>query len=82
MNKELEKVIASSKSVVFFGGAGVSTESGIPDFRSADGLHQAAASFIDYFRGNNLVLINRDETARSVAATLVIHDKIGIVFES
>ncbi len=30
---------APSKSVVFFGGAGVSTESGIPDFRSSDGLY-------------------------------------------
>lgn len=31
--------IAGSKNVVFFGGAGVSTESGIPDFRSVDGLY-------------------------------------------
>jgi len=38
----LQKVIEESKRIVFFGGAGVSTESGIPDFRSADGLfHQA-----------------------------------------
>lgn len=35
----LEKIIASANSLVFFGGAGVSTESGIPDFRSADGLY-------------------------------------------
>ena len=32
-------MINSSGSIVFFGGAGVSTESGIPDFRSADGLY-------------------------------------------
>ena len=31
--------VAESKSIVFFGGAGVSTESGIPDFRSTDGLY-------------------------------------------
>ena len=31
--------ICESKSIVFFGGAGVSTESGIPDFRSVDGLY-------------------------------------------
>ena len=32
-------MINDSKSIVFFGGAGVSTESGIPDFRSVDGLY-------------------------------------------
>ena len=36
---ELQKIIDDSKAIVFFGGAGVSTESGIPDFRSADGLY-------------------------------------------
>ena len=35
----LEKIIAESNNIVFFGGAGVSTESGIPDFRSVDGLY-------------------------------------------
>ena len=35
----LEKWIQESNNVVFFGGAGVSTESGIPDFRSVDGLY-------------------------------------------
>lgn len=35
----LEKILAETKSMVFFGGAGVSTESGIPDFRSVDGLY-------------------------------------------
>lgn len=37
--KELQKIIDESENIVFFGGAGVSTESGIPDFRSADGLY-------------------------------------------
>ena len=37
--KELQKIIDESKKIVFFGGAGVSTESGIPDFRSVDGLY-------------------------------------------
>lgn len=36
--EELKKLIAASENVVFFGGAGVSTESGIPDFRSKDGF--------------------------------------------
>ena len=35
----LKQWIAQSDSIVFFGGAGVSTESGIPDFRSVDGLY-------------------------------------------
>ncbi len=37
--KTLKKWISESKRAVFFGGAGVSTESGIPDFRSVDGLY-------------------------------------------
>ena len=35
----LKKLIEESNNIVFFGGAGVSTESGIPDFRSKDGLY-------------------------------------------
>lgn len=38
--QQLQQWIADSGSVVFFGGAGVSTESGIPDFRSVDGLYR------------------------------------------
>lgn len=37
--KKLNEILKSSKNTVFFGGAGVSTESGIPDFRSVDGLY-------------------------------------------
>lgn len=37
--KTLQQIVDESKSIVFFGGAGVSTESGIPDFRSPDGLY-------------------------------------------
>lgn len=36
---KLKKLISESNDIVFFGGAGVSTESGIPDFRSKDGLY-------------------------------------------
>ena len=35
----LTKILQESKKIVFFGGAGVSTESGIPDFRSVDGIY-------------------------------------------
>lgn len=38
--QRLQQMIDDSQKIVFFGGAGVSTESGIPDFRSADGLYQ------------------------------------------
>ncbi len=37
--KQLQKMIDESDNIVFFGGAGVSTESGIKDFRSVDGLY-------------------------------------------
>lgn len=42
MNEQIEKlreIVRNSNNIVFFGGAGVSTESGIPDFRSVDGLY-------------------------------------------
>ena len=41
MNKieQLSKILSKSKKAVFFGGAGMSTESGIPDFRSANGIY-------------------------------------------
>lgn len=37
--EELRQIVDESQRIVFFGGAGVSTESGIPDFRSQDGLY-------------------------------------------
>ena len=37
--RKLKELIDGSDNIVFFGGAGVSTESGIPDFRSVDGLY-------------------------------------------
>lgn len=37
--ERLRKIVDESDNIVFFGGAGVSTESGIPDFRSTDGLY-------------------------------------------
>ena len=37
--EQLQKMIDDSDNIVFFGGAGVSTESGIPDFRSVDGIY-------------------------------------------
>lgn len=43
--EQLRKLIEASGNIVFFGGAGVSTESGIPDFRSVDGLYSQIYSY-------------------------------------
>ena len=43
--KKLKEIIDSSDNIVFFGGAGVSTESGIPDFRSASGVFNMKYSY-------------------------------------
>jgi len=43
--KELKDIIANSDNIVFFGGAGVSTESGIPDFRSENGINKAIEKY-------------------------------------
>ena len=43
--EKLQKMLDESQRVVFFGGAGVSTESGIPDFRSVDGLYNQKYSY-------------------------------------
>jgi NAD-dependent deacetylase len=45
MARSLEDILKNSKNVVFFGGAGVSTESGIPDFRSESGLYAAVTEY-------------------------------------
>lgn len=45
MYEELKKIIEESDNIVFFGGAGVSTESGVPDFRSENGLWNAKTRF-------------------------------------
>lgn len=43
--ERLQEMVDESKRIVFFGGAGVSTESGIPDFRSVDGLYNLKYKF-------------------------------------
>ncbi|NMA93156.1 MAG: NAD-dependent protein deacylase, partial [Clostridiales bacterium] len=45
MYEELKKMIEEAQRIVFFGGAGVSTESGIPDFRSEKGLYNAVQEY-------------------------------------
>lgn len=46
--QKLQSIINESNRIVIFSGAGVSTESGIPDFRSADGLYQKKEKQFDY----------------------------------
>lgn len=44
-NEKLKSIINNSENIVFFGGAGVSTESDIPDFRSSTGLYKTKNNF-------------------------------------
>ena len=44
---ELQEIIDSSDNIVFFGGAGVSTESGIPDFRLESGIFKSLEKYGD-----------------------------------
>ena len=46
--EQLKQLIKESNNIVFFGGAGVSTESGIPDFRSKDGLYNQHYKYCFY----------------------------------
>ena len=45
MYEDLRKIIEDSGNIVFFGGAGVSTESGIPDFRSEQGIYKTQTEY-------------------------------------
>lgn len=45
MDARVKTIVDNSKQIVFFGGAGVSTESNIPDFRSESGLYQAVSQY-------------------------------------
>ncbi|MBC8532351.1 NAD-dependent protein deacylase [Gehongia tenuis] len=92
--ERLEKLIEESRNIVFFGGAGVSTESGIPDFRSVDGLYRQkfkyppetmlshdffaahTAEFFDFYRAKMLCLSARPNAAH---LTLARWEKAGLV---
>ncbi|MCY1712767.1 NAD-dependent protein deacylase [Caproiciproducens galactitolivorans] len=86
--EKLQKWIDGSKRIVFFGGAGVSTESGIPDFRSVDGLYHQhykyppetmlshsfyvthTAEFFDFYRAKMLCLDAKPNAAHKKLAEL------------
>ena len=92
--KKLQQLIDDSRRIVFFGGAGVSTESGIPDFRSVDGLyHQKyayppetvlshsffishTAEFFDFYRQKMLCLTARPNAAHRKLAELEAAGKL------
>ena len=63
--KRLREIIDGSDNIVFFGGAGVSTESGVPDFRSADGLYNTPDVRFDGYRPE--YLLSRDCLEREPA---------------
>ena len=59
---KLQELVQSSDNIVFFGGAGVSTESGIPDFRSVDGLyHQKFAYPPEYMLSHSFYVSHKAE---------------------
>ncbi len=61
MFEELIKIIKDSNNIVFFGGAGVSTESGIPDFRSKDGLYNQKYKYPPEMMLSHTFFVNHTE---------------------
>lgn len=60
--QQFKEWVGESDNIVFFGGAGVSTESGIPDFRSKDGLyHQKYAHSPEYILSHRTFMSNPEE---------------------
>ena len=72
---ELQKIVDTHQRIVFFGGAGVSTESGIPDFRSQDGLyHQQYAYPPETIISHSFFLQNTEEFYRFYKDKMLILD--------
>ncbi|MCQ2416346.1 MAG: NAD-dependent protein deacylase [Oscillospiraceae bacterium] len=73
--KDLQEAFEKAKTVVFFGGAGVSTESGIPDFRSVDGLyHQKYDYPPETILSNSFFMSRTKEFYRFYRDKLLSHD--------
>ena len=95
--EQLQNVINKSQRIVFFGGAGVSTESGIPDFRSVDGLYKMkydyppeqilshsffesnTAEFYRFYRDKMLCLDKKPNQAHEKLAELELAGKLSAV---
>lgn len=70
--EKLQQLIDESEKIVFFGGAGVSTESGIPDFRSTDGLyHQQYAYPPETILSHTFFMRNTEEFYRFYRAKML-----------
>jgi NAD-dependent deacetylase len=73
--EELQEIVDTHSKIVFFGGAGVSTESGIPDFRSVDGLyHQQYDYPPETILSHSFYLRNREEFYRFYRAKMLCPD--------
>ena len=66
---QLKEIMERSNYIVFFGGAGVSTESGVPDFRSVDGLyHQRYQYPPETILSHSFFMRNTEEFYRRIAS--------------
>ncbi|MBR7064328.1 MAG: NAD-dependent protein deacylase [Treponema sp.] len=74
MIDELQRLVDESQSIVFFGGAGVSTESGIPDFRSVDGLYNQKWKYPpEYIISRSFFDKDPEEFYRFYCEKLIVH---------
>ena len=58
---QIKEILASAEYVVFFGGAGVSTDSGIPDFRGSDGLYNSEEANNAYYLSRDCLVTEPDK---------------------
>lgn len=74
--EQLEQWIETSNKIVFFGGAGVSTESGIPDFRSVDGLYNQSYQWPpEEILSHDFFFSHTDEFYRFYQEKMIVHAK-------
>lgn len=72
---QLREIIENSDNIVFFGGAGVSTESGIPDFRSVDGLYNMEYDYPpEMILSHDFFVSNTEEFYRFYNNKMLVHD--------
>ena len=78
--EQLQKLIDESKRIVFFGGAGVSTESGIPDFRSTDGLYHQTYAYPPETILSHTFFMKKTEEFYLLVMSYRKHIRMGISF--
>lgn len=73
--EQLQKIYDESQNIVFFGGAGVSTESGIPDFRSQDGLYNQKYKYPpEQIISHHFFVANPEEFYRFYRDRMIVKD--------